>query len=61
MARLPGPGVAPDFAEEVASRLDDSARLAAVRTAFGRLRPDEQDVVALCAWVGPCKAQQAKK
>jgi RNA polymerase sigma factor (sigma-70 family) len=52
MARLPDPGTTPDFADEVASRLDDSARLAAVRAAFGRLRPDEQDVVALCAWSG---------
>jgi RNA polymerase sigma-70 factor (ECF subfamily) len=52
MARLPEAGVVPDFADDVASRLDDAARLTAVRAAFGRLRPDEQDVVALCAWSG---------
>jgi RNA polymerase sigma-70 factor (ECF subfamily) len=52
LARVPEAGVVPDFADEVASRLDDAARLAAVRAAFGRLRPDEQDVVALCAWSG---------
>jgi RNA polymerase sigma factor (sigma-70 family) len=50
MARLPGPGAAPDFADELAGRIDDAARLAAVRAAFGRLRPAEQDVIALCAW-----------
>jgi RNA polymerase sigma-70 factor (ECF subfamily) len=50
MARLPAPGVAPDFADELAGRIDDAARLAAVRAAFGRLRPAEQDVVALCVW-----------
>ena len=50
MSRLPAPGVMPDFAEEVAGRLDDTARLAAVRAAFRRLRPEEQNVVALCVW-----------
>ena len=50
MSRLPAPGVMPDFAEEVAGRLDDAALLAGVRAAFRRLRPDEQDVVALCVW-----------
>jgi len=50
MARLPEPEAAPDFADEVADRIDDAARLAALRAAFARLRPAEQDVVALCAW-----------
>jgi RNA polymerase sigma-70 factor (ECF subfamily) len=50
MARLPEPTAVPDFAEELADRIDDAARLAAVRAAFGRLRPAEQDVVALCVW-----------
>jgi RNA polymerase sigma-70 factor (ECF subfamily) len=59
LARVPDPGVVPDFADEVASRLDDGARLAAVRDAFGRLRPDEQDVVALCVWSGLDYAQAA--
>jgi RNA polymerase sigma-70 factor (ECF subfamily) len=52
MARLPAPGTVPDFAEELAGRIDDAARLAAVRAAFGRLRAAEQDVVALCIWSG---------
>jgi len=50
LARLPAPEVVPDFADELAGRIDDAARLAAVRAAFGRLRPAEQDVVALCVW-----------
>jgi len=50
MARLPAPQPVPDFADEVAGRIDDAARLAAARAAFARLRPAEQDVVALCVW-----------
>jgi RNA polymerase sigma factor (sigma-70 family) len=50
MARLPRPEAVPDFADELAGRIDDAARLASVRAAFGKLRSGEQDVVALCAW-----------
>jgi RNA polymerase sigma-70 factor (ECF subfamily) len=50
MARLPEAAAVPDFADEVAARVDDAARLAEVRTAFGKLRPAEQEVVALCVW-----------
>jgi RNA polymerase sigma factor (sigma-70 family) len=50
MARLPEPEVVPDFADELAGRIDDAARLATARAAFDKLRPDEQDVVALCVW-----------
>jgi RNA polymerase sigma factor (sigma-70 family) len=52
MARLPAPSPVPDFADEVAGRIDDTARLAVVRAAFRRLRPAEQDVIALCTWSG---------
>jgi RNA polymerase sigma-70 factor (ECF subfamily) len=52
MARLPALDAVPDFADELADRIDDVARLAAVRAAFGRLRASEQDVVALCIWSG---------
>jgi DNA-directed RNA polymerase specialized sigma24 family protein len=49
MARLPAPEAVPDFADEPAGRIDGAAaRLAAVRAAFGKLRPAEQDMVALC-------------
>src|SRR5215469_3436876 len=50
MARLPEPAAAPDFADELAERIDDTERLHALRAAFGRLRPAEQEVIALCAW-----------
>lgn len=50
MARLPEPAAVPDFADELAERIDDTARLAALRAAFGRLRPAEQEVIALCVW-----------
>ena len=36
MARLPAPEAVPDFADELAGRIDDTARLAAVRAAFGQ-------------------------
>lgn len=52
MARLPEPAPVPDFADELAERIDDAGRLAAVRAAFSGLRPAEQDVVALCVWSG---------
>jgi RNA polymerase sigma factor (sigma-70 family) len=50
MARLPAPEAVPDFADELAGRIDDAARLAALRAAFDKLRPAEQDVIALCVW-----------
>ena len=37
MARLPEPTAVPDFADELAEHIDDTARLAALRAAFGRL------------------------
>ncbi|MEU1285724.1 RNA polymerase sigma factor [Kitasatospora sp. NPDC005856] len=52
MERLPDRGVLPDFAEELAGRLDDDARLAAVRRALGGLRKAERDVFGLCVWAG---------
>ncbi len=50
MARLPEPTALPDFADELAERIDDTERLHALRSAFIRLRPAEQEVIALCAW-----------
>jgi RNA polymerase sigma factor (sigma-70 family) len=52
MARLPQAPVVPDFADELAERIDDTAQLAKVRRALRELRPGEQDVVALCVWSG---------
>jgi RNA polymerase sigma-70 factor (ECF subfamily) len=50
MARLPEPTAVPDFADELAEHIDDTARLAALRAAFDRLRPTDQEVIALCVW-----------
>ncbi|MFI9819785.1 RNA polymerase sigma factor [Streptomyces sp. NPDC052013] len=52
VARLPRDEAVRDFAEEVSGRLDDAARLALVRTALGRLRRAEREVLALCVWSG---------
>jgi RNA polymerase sigma factor (sigma-70 family) len=51
MDRLPREAaVEPDFADETAGRLDDGARIAAVREEVLRLRRQEREVFALCAW-----------
>ncbi|MFF7736603.1 sigma-70 family RNA polymerase sigma factor [Streptomyces sp. NPDC007984] len=52
VGRLPREGVFPDFAEELAGRIDDADRLARVRAALSRLRRPEREVVALCVWSG---------
>ncbi|GLW67985.1 hypothetical protein Kpho02_02840 [Kitasatospora phosalacinea] len=52
LARLPEREAVPDFTEELVTRLDDGARLAAVRRALGRLRRGEREVFRLCVWVG---------
>ncbi|MEU9048258.1 MULTISPECIES: RNA polymerase sigma factor [unclassified Kitasatospora] len=53
MAQLPPvPEGLPDFAEEVAGRIDDAARIAALQEAFARLRRPDREVLALCVWAG---------
>jgi RNA polymerase sigma factor (sigma-70 family) len=52
LSRLPPPPLVPDFAEELAGRLDDQARLREVGKALGALRRGERDVIALCVWAG---------
>jgi RNA polymerase sigma-70 factor (ECF subfamily) len=42
----------PDFTDDVAQRLDDAKRLAAVQLVLRRLRRPEREVVALCVWAG---------
>jgi RNA polymerase sigma factor (sigma-70 family) len=53
MSRLPLRADEPDFADELADRIDDATRLEAVRTALSRLRRGERDVLALCVWSLP--------
>jgi RNA polymerase sigma factor (sigma-70 family) len=52
VARLPRDEATRDFADEVAGRLDDAARLALVQAALARLRRAEREVLALCVWSG---------
>ncbi len=60
MSRLPPRIDVPDFTDELADRIDDATRLEAVRTALGRLRRGEQDVLALCVWSGLDYAETAE-
>lgn len=49
MAVLPAE---PDFAEDVAGRLDDQRRVRAVLALVGRLGQADRDVLELCVWDG---------
>jgi RNA polymerase sigma factor (sigma-70 family) len=60
LARLPKEDVVPDFAEEVAARIDDRERLALVRMALAALRKPEREVLALCVWSGLDYAEAAE-
>lgn len=60
VARLPRAEAERDFADEVASRVDDQAQLALVRAALAGLRRPEREVIALCAWAGLDYASAAK-
>ena len=42
--------ILPDFAEELAGRLDDEARLREAGKALDALRRGEREVIALCIW-----------
>lgn len=52
VGRLPTAPPVPDFADELAGRIDDAAQLKAVRQCLGRLRQGEREVLALCVWAG---------
>jgi RNA polymerase sigma factor (sigma-70 family) len=60
MARMPLDDAVPDFAEELVGQIADKERLAEVRTAIGRLRKHEQDVLLLCAGAGLDYAEAAE-
>jgi RNA polymerase sigma-70 factor (ECF subfamily) len=42
----------PDFADDVASRMDDAERVAAAKRALAKLRRSEREVFTLCVWSG---------
>lgn len=60
LSRLPPPPPVPDFADELAGRLDDEARLREAGEALGALRGGERAVIALCVWAGLDYAAAAK-
>ena len=59
LSRLPGEESVPDFAEELAGRIDDSAALRRLAAGLAALRPAERDVLALCVWSGLDYAEAA--
>jgi RNA polymerase sigma factor (sigma-70 family) len=60
LLRLGPPPDTPDFADEVTGRLDDANRIAALHRSLSRLRPDEFEVLALCAWSDLSYAEAAE-
>jgi RNA polymerase sigma-70 factor (ECF subfamily) len=51
LSRLPGEESVPDFAEELAGRIDDSAALRRLAAGLAALRPPS-GMLALCVWSG---------
>ncbi|RSN15342.1 RNA polymerase subunit sigma-70 [Nonomuraea sp. WAC 01424] len=60
VVRIPRNDVVPDFTEELVEQIADKERLAEVRTAIGRLRKHEQDVLLLCVGAGLDYAETAE-
>ena len=60
MSRLPPARSVPDFADELAGRLDDAEQLKNVHAAIVGLRRAERDVLALCVWSGLDYAEAAE-
>ena len=52
--------VVDDFADELAGRLDDAARLARTRRALRSLSRHEAEVIGLCVWSGLSYAEAAE-
>lgn len=59
LAKLPPSVVTPDIADEAVARVDDERTMQRVLEVFGKLLPDEQDVLALCVWAGLSYADAA--
>ncbi|MGH2919988.1 MAG: RNA polymerase sigma factor [Solirubrobacteraceae bacterium] len=50
--RMAPPSATPDFADDLAARLDDERRMRDVLVQMAHLSVGEQDVLVLCAWQG---------
>jgi RNA polymerase sigma factor (sigma-70 family) len=60
LLRMAPPPDTPDFSDEVTGRLDDANRIAALHQSLHRLRPNEFEVLALCAWSDLSYAEAAE-
>ena len=60
LLRMAPPPDTPDFSDEVTGRLDDANRIAALHQSLHRLRTDEFEVLALCAWSDLSYAETAE-
>jgi RNA polymerase sigma factor (sigma-70 family) len=52
LLRLPAPEDEPDFADDMAARLDDENRMGRVLAALGELSDGDRELLALAAWSG---------
>lgn len=59
LSTLPGVLAQPDFADDLAARLDDEARMRRVVAALDELPEVDREVLALCAWTSLSHAQVA--
>lgn len=57
--RVPAEAPAPDHADEVAARVDDERRMAALLAAVRELPRNQQEALALCVWSGVPYAEAA--
>ncbi|MBP2702822.1 RNA polymerase sigma factor [Microbispora sp. RL4-1S] len=52
LSRLPAGAEVPDFADEIAGRADDAARIGAAHAALARLGDTDREIIMLCVWAG---------
>lgn len=59
LANLPPPVPPDDFVDDAAGRMDDERKMAHILKVLSALRPEEQEVIAICDWAGLSYAQAA--
>ncbi|WP_163573161.1 RNA polymerase sigma factor [Fodinicola feengrottensis] len=52
VSRIPPPEAIPDFADELAGRLDDTEQVRFALSLVNKLRRNEREIFALCVWSG---------